>query len=429
MLNNVRIYNRALTAQEVSQLYTFESTPAIAIAQDLTNTYAVYGHSASFSISSTGLSALSYQWYFVPSNGGGQAGAYAQTIVGFVYGAVVTNGGFGYGNVPSVNFVGGGGVGASGYATVSNGVVTGITVTNAGSGYSSLPAVVLGAPNGLLLGQTNSTLIVNNANENSLGNYYVVVSNGSGSVTSSVANLTLLYPPSITINPVGYIGNLRSSNVLTVAAVGTPPLSYQWRINGTNINSGTNSSYAVNNLSLAKTGAYSVVVLNPYGSATSSVANVYLAPALASPFSGAIGLWGQSTTLGVGATGSGSLRYQWYFNGAAIPGATGSSYGFDSIQLTNAGLYSVVVSSDYGSVTNTAYQVVVNPASVDIGLYPAVGINGTVGYSYTIQSSTDLSNTNSWLNETNLILSAPYQKWSDYNSMGVHKYYRVVPGQ
>ena len=119
MLNNVRIYNRALTAQEVSQLYTFESTPAIAIAQDLTNTYAVYGHSASFSISSTGLSALSYQWYFVPSNGGGQAGAYAQTIVGFVYGAVVTNGGFGYGNVPSVNFVGGGGVGASGYADLA----------------------------------------------------------------------------------------------------------------------------------------------------------------------------------------------------------------------------------------------------------------------------------------------------------------------
>ena len=79
----------------------------------------------------------------------------------------MTNGGFGYGNVPNVSFVGGGGSGASGYGTVSNGILVGITVTNAGGGYASLPAVVIGAPNGYFYGQTNSSLTISNANQNS----------------------------------------------------------------------------------------------------------------------------------------------------------------------------------------------------------------------------------------------------------------------
>ena len=85
----------------------------------------------------------------VPTNNPGQAGAYAETVsgsgYGFVYAAVITNGGFGYGNSPRVSFIGGGGSGASGYS-VSNGVLTGITVTNAGSDYSGQPIVVIIRP-------------------------------------------------------------------------------------------------------------------------------------------------------------------------------------------------------------------------------------------------------------------------------------------
>jgi hypothetical protein len=413
----------------VAQLYDYESKP-IHITQDLTNNTVVYGKNTTLSVQVTNTSPVSYQWYWVPANNlGQQAVAYAQTISGFVYGAVVTNGGFGYGNVPVVSFVGGGGSGGGGYGIVSNGVVTGITVTNAGLGYSSLPTVVIDSPNGLFYGQTNSSFTITNANENSLGNYFVVVSSGSGSVTSSVVNLTLLYPPSIAVNPVGFTGTYHGSNSLSVTAAGTPPFSYQWTLNGTNILNATNASYLISNLVLTNTGTYAVTVSSPYGSVTSSVANVYMAPALTAPFGGAVALWGQDTPLGVGAIGSGTLSYQWYFNGTPISGATGSSYLLGGIQFTNAGLYSVAVSSAYGSVTNAAYQVVVNPANVDIGIYPAVGISGTIGYNYMVQSTTNLANTNAWVNETNIILSAPYQKWSDYSGMGAHKFYRVEPGQ
>ena len=67
-------------------------------------------------------------------------------INGFVIDTQVTNGGWGYTNVPSVRFLGGGGSGASAVATVHDGVVSSITITNPGSGYSSVPVVAIEPP-------------------------------------------------------------------------------------------------------------------------------------------------------------------------------------------------------------------------------------------------------------------------------------------
>jgi hypothetical protein len=103
-----------------------------------------------------------------------------------------------------------------------------------------------------------------------------------------------------------------------------------------------------------------------------------------------------------------------------------------AIQLTNAGLYSVVVSSAYGSATNAAYQVVVNAANVAVQICANVVIQGTVGYHYTIQSSTDLSGSNAWVDETNLVLMQPIEYWDDTSadvSNQPRKFYRVIPGQ
>jgi hypothetical protein len=155
-------------------------------------------------------------------------------------------------------------------------------------------------------------------------------------------------------------------------------------------------------------------------------------PYLEMPFSGDITYWGQTNTLTAGAWGSGNLAYQWYFNGAAISGATSSNLVLSGIQFTNAGLYTVVVSSSYGSVTNTPEQVVVNPANVSLGLFAGVIIQGTVGYNYNIQATADLSDTNSWMTLNNLTLTSPVQIWYDGSTdvhKGPQKFYRVLPGQ
>lgn len=62
---------------------------------------------------------------------------------------------------------------------------------------------------------------------------------------------------------------------------------------------------------------------------------------------------GSSVNFLVGATGSPTPAYQWYFTGTgAIHGATNSDLQLDGIQSSKAGGYSVVVTNIYGSVTS-----------------------------------------------------------------------------
>ena len=404
--------------------------PALRIVTDLADVTAVVGSSTTFQVVAEGAGPLGYQWFYTSSEAPAMAGAYAQTIVGFVYGAVVTNGGYGYTTAPRVQFIGGGGSDALGYTTVSNGSVYSIILTNAGSGYSSLPTVVIDPPSGLLPGQSNSHLTLNDVGPRNRGTYQVVVSDGSGSVTSRLAEITLLYPPGIEVQPASQDVSLRGAVTLSVTPSGTAPFQYQWRLAGTNLPTATNSTLALVNFSTNHVGRYTVRVTSPYGSVTSSPAEVNMLPSLSAPFAGGVQLWGQPSTLTVGAVGTGTLSYQWYYNGQAISGATSNSFRFESIQFTNAGFYSVVVSSSLGSVTNTPYQVVVNPADVGLGLFPGVIITGTIDYNYAIQGSTDLRDTNAWVTLTNLTLTQPVQIWSDYTADTTQpgnprKYYRV----
>ena len=434
-LDDVRIYNRTLGSNEVAALYAFESGPPTPqLIQDITNSYVVIGQNVTFGVSVSSPTPVSYQWYFLPASNADQAGAYAETIADFVYGVVVTNAGFGYGNIPNISFVGGGGSGALAFATVSNGIVTGITVTNAGYGYTNIPAVVIGPPNGYIYGQTNSTLIVSNADEDSLGDYFLVVSNSNGSITSSIVDLTLLYPPSITNQPQDQVVNAYGTASFDVGASGTSPLSYQWLFQSTNLPNADDSNLIVTNVTPDNLGQYAVIVTNDYGCVTSSVANLIMEPFIVNPFNGLDTYWGFTNTLGIVAWGTGPLSYQWFDDGVAISDATNQTLTLASVQFTNSGLYSVVVTSPLGSVTNMPEQVVVNPAGVSLGFSPTLTIRGVVGYSYIIQSSTNLANINAWATLTNLTLTQPVEVFVDTNvdassPFNPSHFYRVLPGQ
>src|SRR5215213_5237123 len=53
-----------------------------------------------------------------------------------------------------------------------------------------------------LAGQTNTTLVFTNLQTSNAGNYLVVVTNMEGAITSAVAFVRLLLPPSITGQPI-----------------------------------------------------------------------------------------------------------------------------------------------------------------------------------------------------------------------------------
>src|SRR6185503_13368977 len=86
-----------------------------------------------------------------------------------------------------------------------------------------------------LPGATAATLIVTNVQPASEGNYTVLISNGFGSVTSIVANLSISAAPFITGQPQGTNVFVGASVTFGVTVSGSPPLTYQWRFNNANI--------------------------------------------------------------------------------------------------------------------------------------------------------------------------------------------------
>ncbi len=84
---------------------------------------------------------------------------------------------------------------------------------------------------------------------------------------------------------------------------------------------------------------------------------------------------GAPFSLSYGAAISG-LRYQWYRDGARIPGATGATYAVASAGLADAGLYTLTFSNGSGEYTTQGWRVTVKLAPVIVG----APITQSVGY-------------------------------------------------
>src|SRR6185369_9653960 len=266
-----------------------------------------------------------------------------------------------------------------------------------------------GAP---IAGQTNFTLTFDPALTNHTGSYSVRVANSGGSVTSSIVALMVYQPLSIITPPADQLVSHGETATFEVSADGFPEFTFQWYFKGAKIVGAISSTLVLDGVTTNDLGSYFVVATNAYSGALSSSATLTMRPSLVVPFTGASGLWGQPSTLSVSAAGSGTLSYQWYLDGVAIAGATGASYSIPSLQFTNGGSYSVVVSSAYGSVTNVAAPLTVRPSDLLFGVYAGITIQGSTGNSYAIQYSTNFVD---WITATNVTLDQPTFNWTDYS--------------
>ena len=79
-------------------------------------------------------------------------------------------------------------------------------------------------------------------------------------------------PPALFQQPLSQTTALSSNVTLRAAAVGGPPLFYQWRFNGADIPWGTSSTLVLTNFTGAREGLYQVLVSNAGGSANSAPA-------------------------------------------------------------------------------------------------------------------------------------------------------------
>ncbi len=183
-------------------------------------------------------------------------------------------------------------------------------------------------------GATASSYLRSNAQAPDAGEYSVIVTNTGGAVTSGVATLTLNFPPVITAGPDSQIVTQGSSATFSVQATGTAPLSYQWRMAGTNLPGATGTIYTRANAQPADAGSYSVTVSNMVSLVLSSnaVLTVLVPPSIITQPQNQGVVIGANATFTVGASGTAPLSYQWRFEGANIGGATESSYTRMNVQ-------------------------------------------------------------------------------------------------
>ncbi len=166
----------------------------------------------------------------------------------------------------------------------------------------------------------------------------------------------------------------------TVVASGTGPFTYQWRRNGTNVNTTTNPSAATATLQIASTsgstvGTYTCVVTSAGGCAAVLTNAATLTTVSGTPPTISLDPDPVETCEGlpaeffVAASGTGPFTYQWRKDGVAIPVATNptaitSSLSIAAVTAGDVGTYTCVVANACNSVTSAGAPLTIVPCSL-----------------------------------------------------------------
>ena len=364
---------------------------------------AISGTNVTFSVTAGGTAPLSYQWQRSGTNLLGQtdatltltavttnnAGSY-RVIITNLYGSVtssvaILNVGF----VPSISV-----------QPLSQKVISGSNVTFSVTAGGTPPLNYQWQSSGTNLpAQTNPTLTLTAVTTNNAGDYQVIVTNLYSSVTSSVAALYVVFPPSISVQPVSQNVVSGSNVAFTVAASGTPPLNYQWQMNGTNIMGQTNTTLTLTAVTTNNAGTYRVAITNLFGAVTSTTAalNVGFAPTITAQPSSQSVVTGSNATLSVTAGGTAPLHYQWQFGETTLVDQTNATLALAPVTTNNAGNYQVVITNLYGSVTSAvaAIAVAARPSITAVALNVdktvTMKLSGTPACNYIIWAATNLA--------------------------------------
>ncbi len=263
-------------------------------------------------------------------------------------------------------------------------------------------------------GATSSSYSLSAAASADAGNYSVTVTNGVGSVTSSVAAVAV--GSSITSNPASVSLHPTQTGVFSVLGQGVGALSYQWYqipsggTTGVALSGAISTSYVTPAVDLSYNGdQYYATVTDACGPLTSADATLTVTAANVPPTIivqpvGEIVAAGNTTSFSVTASGTPTLTYQWYRIpagqkvGSAAVGATSASYTVPASATTTANdqdSYYVIVSNGYGqTVSQIAPLAVGNGILLQITGQPAtqyVDVGSSATYQVTAVSSLPLT--------------------------------------
>jgi hypothetical protein len=228
-----------------------------------------------------------------------------------------------------------------------------------------------------IAGATNSNLnFVATADLNN-NQYRVVITQGTCSVTSNAAILTISNSLVVNTNPSNQTVCVGSNATFTVAATSGTPISYQWQVSTdagvsfSNLTGETNATLTVTSATLAQNNnQYRVVVSDASCSLTTAAVTLTVnsLPAITTQPTNQTVCSGTNATFTVVATGT-NLTYQWQDNSsgtmANIVGANGATLNLAAVSnAMNGRQYRVIVSGACTpSVTSNTVTLTVNPTN------------------------------------------------------------------
>jgi PA14 domain len=206
------------------------------------------------------------------------------------------------------------------------------------------------------------------------------------------------------IGTIGYLQdqtNCPGDNVTFSAPTnGTGSYTFQWKYKGNNIQGATGATFTTNNVATSSSGTYAVAISDGVCGLTrdASLTVEPVADIFGQPSDAVVNV-GDPASFSVGASPiapcSSSISYQWRRNGVNVANGTDAILNIQSAQVSDAGIYSVLITNSFGSVVSSnATLHVVDVANQVIG--SGTGLLGLY-YSNHLSSSPFLG-TPAWTN-------------------------------
>lgn len=251
---------------------------------------------------------------------------------------------------------------------------------NVPSGLSNVVAVAAGQMHSLALksdgtvvgwgsstfGQTNIPADLSNVVAIAAGGYHSLAMVGSAD-------------PAIVRQPAPLYTNITGSLLLSVGAVGSQPLAYQWLTNGVPLPGATSACLYLPLPQTNNSGLYSVVISNALGVVISSNAAVSILsrpPYFMTHPPGQTNFGGGAVSFTASVGGSTPLNFQWQKDSALLPDATNLTLAFNPVARSNSGVYFLTASNAYGVANSSnATLRVLMPQRL---LTPAFDSNGII---------------------------------------------------
>jgi Immunoglobulin domain len=136
---------------------------------------------------------------------------------------------------------------------------------------------------------TNSVYNLSSPATTDSGMYQCVISNSFGSITSSVVTLTVnpAVPPLFTSLPASATRPVHGQYTLNPVVSGSPPITYQWRLNGNVLPNATNATYSLTDVQMVQAGNYVLSATNGFGYTNTPPINLNVTPGMVlNPFFG-----------------------------------------------------------------------------------------------------------------------------------------------